>query len=330
MIISKTPYRLSFFGGGTDFVDWYKENESIVISAAMNYHCYISVKRQVGFFDYKSRVAYSNIELVKDNKDIKHPSVRECLKYFRFENGLDIHHVGELPAQSGIGSSSSFTVGLLNAIHALQNIPVSKSTLAEEAIYVEQEMINEAVGVQDQITAAYGGINVIKLGPGKRRTVKKIPLSFAYKEYIKRSILLGYTGQARDGLSLMKKHKGNISSGLSTHLLIEINSTTEEAYKLFEKEEDIDKIGKLLKHSWEIKRQFVSDIESERFNQIYEIALKNGAFGGKLMGAGAQGFFYFLAHPSKHGKIKEKLPGVKVWVPMHLSEKGSTILKISR
>ena len=213
MVISKTPYRLSLFGGGTDFYEWYKDNPTLVIVSAMDYYCYISIKKQFNFFEYKSRVSYSKTEFVNENTDIKHPSVRECLRYFQFENGLDIQHVGELPAQSGIGSSSSFTVGFLNAMHALKHQKVSKKQLANEAIYVEQDMINEAVGVQDQISAAYGGFNIIKLGPDKRIDVKPLKLSFSYKEYLKRSILLGFTGLSRDGIKLIEEHKSGIKTG---------------------------------------------------------------------------------------------------------------------
>lgn len=329
MVITKTPYRLSLFGGGTDFHDWYEANPSSVIVAAMDHYCYISVKKQPNFFDYKSRVAYSKIELVKSNHEIKHPSVRECLKYFNFDSGLDIHHVGELPAQSGIGSSSSFTVGLLSAIHALKGNKPTKAQLAEEAIYVEQEMIKEAVGVQDQISAAYGGINIIKVGPKKKMKIQKLNVSFGYKEYLRRSILLGFTGITRDGIALMETHKKNIKAGKSVKLLQEINSITLEALEMIKMEGDIENLGNLLKNAWNVKKQFSTKTENKNFEEIYEVANANGALGGKLMGAGGQGFFYFLAHPNKHEKIKKALPGVRVWVPFNFSKYGSRSISYS-
>ena len=320
---------MSLFGGGTDFYEWYKTHPTLVIVSAMDYYCYISIKKQCNFFKYKSRVSYSKTEFVKKNSEIRHPSVRESLKYFQFENGLDIQHVGELPAQSGIGSSSSFTVGFLNAMHALKHQKISKKQLANEAIYVEQDMIKEAVGVQDQISAAYGGLNIIKLGPGKRMDIKPLKLSFSYKEYLKRSILLGFTGLSRDGIKLMEKHKSGIKTGKSTTLLEEIEGITREAQKIFEIEEDIEKLGKLLQRAWAVKRNFVKKNENESFDEILKIAMANGALGGKLMGAGAQGFFYFFAHPSKHHKIIESLPKVRVWVPFNFTESGSRILKVA-
>ena len=216
MIITRTPYRLSLFGGGADFFEWYNENPTTVIVAAMDYYGYVLVTRKPKFFpEYISKIAYSDIEYVKQNTDIKHPSVRECLRYFNFETGLDLAHFGDLPARSGIGSSSSFTVGLLKAIHGLKNSNVSKSQLFQEAIYIEQEMIGEAVGVQDQISAAYGGINVIKLGPGKKIRVSALKPSFSYTEYLRRSILMGFTGLSRDGTAIIAEHKNKTYAFIS-------------------------------------------------------------------------------------------------------------------
>ena len=179
MIISKTPYRLSLFGGGTDFPQWYNSNPSTIIVASMDYSCYVTISRKPNFFpEYKSRVAYGKIEHVNDNGDIVHPSVRECLRFFNFESGIDIYHAGDLPSRSGIGSSSSFTVGLVKAIHGLRNARATKRQLAEEAIFIEQKMIKESVGCQDQIAAAYGGLNVIKLGPGHSMKIIKLGISF--------------------------------------------------------------------------------------------------------------------------------------------------------
>ena len=330
MIISKTPYRLSLFGGGTDFSHWYKTHPSTIIVASMDHSCYVTISRKPNFFpEYKSRIAYGKIEHVTDNTKIIHPSVRECLRFFNFESGIDIYHAGDLPARSGIGSSSSFTVGLIKAIHGLKNSKVTKRQLAEEAIFIEQKMIKESVGCQDQIAAAYGGFNVIKLGPGNKMKIAKLVISFTYREYLRRSILLGFTGLSRDGTSIMKQHVSNISQGKSGELLQEINQISENAQQLLKTEEDIEKLGKLLNDSWVIKRDFTPNVSNQHFNQIYEIAMKNGAVGGKLMGAGGGGFFYFLAPPQKHAKIRSALNQIKIWVPFKFATQGSMLLNRS-
>mgnify|MGYP000018961753 CR=1 FL=1 len=255
--------------------------------------------------------------------------VGECLRFFNFESGIDIYHAGDLPARSGIGSSSSFTVGLVKAIHGLKNSKVTKRQLAEEAIFIEQKMIKESVGCQDQIAAAYGGFNVIKLGPGNKMKIAKLVISFTYREYLRRSILLGFTGLSRDGTSIMKQHVSNISQGKSEELLREINQISENAQQLLKTEEDIEKLGKLLNDSWVIKRDFTPNVSNQHFNQIYEIAMKNGAVGGKLMGAGGGGFFYFLAPPQKHAKIRSALNQIKIWVPFKFATQGSMLLNRS-
>ena len=327
MIITRTPYRLSLFGGGTDFFEWYNENPTTVIVAAMDYYGYVLVTRKPKFFpEYISKIAYSDIEYVKQNADIKHPSVRECLRYFDFETGLDLAHFGDLPARSGIGSSSSFTVGLLKAIHGLKNSNVSKTQLFQEAIYIEQEMIGEAVGVQDQISAAYGGINVIKLGPGKKIRVSALTPSFSYTEYLRRSILMGFTGLSRDGTAIIAEHKNKIYSKEINNKLSEVSQISKEANKMLLKEMEIEEIGKLLNHAWKLKKGFSDKISPQMFDEIYKTAVKNGAVGGKLMGAGGSGFFYFLAPPQKHEKIKRALPEVRVWVPFRFANKGSSFI----
>ena len=327
MIITRTPYRLSLFGGGTDFFEWYNKNPTTIIVAAMDYYSYVLVTRKPKFFpEYISKIAYSDIEYVKHNTDIKHPSVRECLRYFNFETGLDLAHFGDLPARSGIGSSSSFTVGLLKAIHGLKNSNVSKTQLFQEAIYVEQEMIGEAVGVQDQISAAYGGINVIKLGPGKKIRVSALKPSFSYTEYLRRSILMGFTGLSRDGTAIIAEHKNKIYSKEINNKLSEVSKISQEANKMLLKEMEIEEIGKLLNHAWKLKKGFSDKISPQMFDEIYKTAVKNGAVGGKLMGAGGSGFFYFLAPPQKHEKIKRALPEVRVWVPFRFANKGSSFV----
>ena len=327
MIITRTPYRLSLFGGGTDFSEWYSKNPATVIVAAMDYYSYVLVTRKPKFFpEYISKIAYSDIEYVRDNLDIRHPSVRECLRYFNFDTGVDLAHFGDLPARSGIGSSSSFSVGLLNAIHGLKNSKVSKHQLAQQAIYVEQEMIGEAVGVQDQISAAFGGINVIRLGPGKKLKISALKPSFAYTEYLQQSILMGFTGLSRDGTAIAAEHKNKINSKKIDDVLREVSQISQEAYKMLTKEMDIQDLGRLLNRAWKLKKKFSNKVSPELFDRIYDTAINMGAFCGKLMGAGGSGFFYFLAPPQKHSKIKSALRDVRVWVPFRFATKGSSYI----
>jgi D-glycero-alpha-D-manno-heptose-7-phosphate kinase len=325
MIISKTPYRLSLFGGGTDYPAWYEKNPSKIISAAMAHYCYISLKKLPPYFEHANRIIYSKIESVNDISEIDHPSVRECLKYYDISNGISISHDGDLPARSGIGSSSAFTVGLVNAITRHLGKSNHPYDLAKAAIDIEQNHIGESVGVQDQIAAAYGGMNVIELSKDNIK-VSTLDISFDYEDTLEKHIMLGFSGIDRLSDVHAKQQVENIKSGKSEKYLKKISSLSDDAYCAFLEGESMKQIGSLLDIQWHYKRQLTNDITTEYIDNIYEKAKAAGAYGGKLMGAGGGGFFMFLASPEKHDIIKKAIPEINVWVPFKFDYSGSTII----
>ncbi len=325
MIISRTPYRLSLFGGGTDYPAWYQNRPSKIISAAMAHYCYISLKKLPPYFDYVNRVIYSKIESVSDISQIDHPSVRECLKYYDIPNGISISHDGDLPARSGIGSSSSFTVGLIHAILASKKKLPTPYGLAIDAINIEQNCIGESVGVQDQIMAAYGGIRVIELSD-EGINVRDLRIKDDYTLNLEEHIMLGFSGIDRFSSVHAKHQIDAIKEGKSTKLLEEITSVTNNALYIFENHGKIENIGELLDYQWKRKRELTDSVTTSYIDTIYNKAMNAGAYGGKLMGAGGGGFFMFLAPPDAHEKIRQAIPEINVWVPFRFDFEGSKII----
>ena len=327
MIITRTPYRLSLFGGGTDYRPWFEKNEGLIIATAIAKYCYITIRELPPFFEHKTRAVYSKIESVNNVEDIVHPSIRNCLKFLNMQDkGLEIHHDGDMPARSGIGSSSTFTVGLLNAIHALCSEMKSPRKLAQEAIHVEQDWIGENVGIQDQIMAAYGGIKILKMGPGPDYSVSPLVLSAEYKKALEEHVLLGFNGISRFSDGYAKAQINNIENGSSESNLREMQAIAHEALELFQKQANLDQIGLLADKAWQLKRGLAEGLSSTEMDDIYEIAKKNGAFGGKQSGAGGGGFFWLIAPPYCHDKIKKALKNVKVWVPYSIDNAGSQVI----
>ena len=313
MIISKTPYRLSLFGGGADYPSWFVSNQTKLISAAMANYCYISVKHLPPYFDYANHVIYSKIESVHTFDEIEHPSVRACLKQLQVPNGISITHDGDLPARSGIGSSSSFTVGLINALQTYLGKPLTTHELALQAIDVEQNIIGESVGVQDQIMAAYGGIKVLELS-GANIKVRDLRIPDSYVEDLEEHIMLGFSGISRLSEVQAKKQVDSIKEGKSVQTLEAMQKLTNEALRIFEHESSsaIKDIGLLLQEQWNYKRTLTDSVANSDINSIYDAAIQAGAYGGKLMGAGGGGFFMFLAPPDAHQKIKDALKQINV------------------
>jgi len=326
MIISKTPYRLSLFGGGTDYPDWFKNNPCSLITAAMSNYTYLFVKKLPPFFDHKTRIAYSILEKINSIDEIKHPSVKACLAYLNLDEGLSIGYDGELPARSGIGSSSSFTVGLLNSLYSYKGSKLGKRQLAEQAIHIEHNIIKESVGIQDQIAAAYGGINLVKMS--NDWTVKKLSLSDEYIKELESHILLGYSNISRFAEVQAKKKIDNIKDGKSEKELREITSIAYEAINTLIHEDEMFKLGNLLNKNWELKKKLAEGITTDWIDELYQTGINNGAYGGKLMGAGGGGFFYFLAPPNLHNRIKESLTSIKTWVPFKFDFEGSRLLTL--
>ena len=327
MIISKTPYRLSLFGGGADYPSWFVSHETKLISAAMANYCYISVKQLPPYFDYMNRVIYSKIESVRTFDEIEHPSVRACLKYLQVPNGISITHDGDLPARSGIGSSSSFTVGLINALQTYLDKSLTVHELALQAIDVEQNIIGESVGVQDQIMAAYGGIKVLELS-GANIKVRDLRIPDSYVEDLEEHIMLGFSGISRLSEVQAKKQVDSIKEGKSVQTLEAMQKLTNEALRIFEHESSsaIKDIGLLLQEQWNYKRTLTDSVANSDINSIYDAAIQAGAYGGKLMGAGGGGFFMFLAPPDAHQKIRDRLKQINVWIPFNFDYEGSKII----
>ncbi len=327
MIITKTPFRFSIFGGGCDYPVWYNRNDSSVLTSAIDFYCYLIVRELGSFFiDHKSTASYSIIEKVSDNKQFKHPSIRECLRHLEFlEKRVSIMHVGDLPARSGIGSSSSFTVGLLKALLSLKNQNISKYKLANMACHVEQKLIGESVGVQDQFAASYGGLIELSLS-SKSIKAKKLNLSKEFIKQFENHIMLGFTGLIRNSNDYSSNLTKKIDKNVLDSYLEEINQISKIGIEAFKKEVDIYEIAKLIDKIWSLKIRLDKKSTSDVFQDLYLIAKKNGAIGGKLMGAGGGGFFYLIANPKFHERIKQSLNSIEVWVPFKFASNGSKIL----
>ena len=326
MIITRTPYRLSLFGGGTDYNDWYEQHGGLIIGSSFNKYCWITLRKLPPFFDHKSRVVYSKIENVHDNLDIEHPGVRSCLSHLGVQDALEIHHDGDLPARSGIGSSSSFTVGFLNALHAYQQKMIGKKDLAELAIHVEQKVAKEKVGIQDQILVSFGGLQVVEMGPGNRFSVHPLILPPEYKEQIESHIMLGFSGVQRFSSDAAEEQVNKIKNGANVTRLHEIHSIAREAYSLLQKNADLSKLGALFDSTWKIKRTLTANMTNDAIDSVYQRALKLGAYGGRLMGAGNGGFIMFFAPPERHAALRQELKEIKVWVPFEFEESGSQVI----
>jgi D-glycero-alpha-D-manno-heptose-7-phosphate kinase len=323
MIISRTPNRISFFGGGTDYPIWYSKYEGQVISATINKYCYITLRFLPQFFNYKYRIRYFRTEETQTLDQINHNSVRECAKFLELEDGFELVHNADLPARSGLGSSSTFTVGLLNAIYALKNYMPTKRELAEAAIKIEQDIIKESVGSQDQVSASWGGFNHIKFSKSRIFEVNPIVCSKNSLEILQNNILLLFTGFSRNAHDVATHQIKETHS--KTKELLEMQSLTMEALNLLKSESTIDEFGTLLDIQWKIKKSITSEITNTEIDEIYSVGKKNGALGGKLLGAGGGGFMIFYAPQSTHKKIQNALPD-KLFVPFRFENTGSQII----
>jgi D-glycero-alpha-D-manno-heptose-7-phosphate kinase len=323
MIISKTPFRISFFGGGTDFPLWYEEHGGAVLSTTIDKYCYLSCRYLPPFFDNKYRVVYSNIELTQSISEIRHPVVRVCLDTLGFKNrGVEVIHYADLPAKTGIGSSSSFTVGLLNALHALNRSVVSQQKLGEAAIHVEQKLLKESVGSQDQMAAACGGLNEIKFTKNAI-TVSPIKISKDRLLQLEKSLILIYTGVSRYSSEIAQAHVKNIPNK-EAELKI-MTQMVDEARNILTSSAPISDFGKLLHESWVIKSKLTQKVSTTLVDDIYQVALGLGADGGKLLGAGGGGFVLLSARPELHSTILSTL-GQYLHVPFKFESEGTSLI----
>jgi D-glycero-alpha-D-manno-heptose-7-phosphate kinase len=323
MIISRTPFRISFFGGGTDYPAWYKENGGAVLSTTIDKYCYITLRYLPPFFAHKYRIAYSKIETVKRAQDIQHPSVRALIKYMGVTKGLEIHHDGDLPARSGLGSSSSFTVGLLHALHALKGRIISKETLAREAIHIERDLLKENVGSQDQVAVACGGFNRIEFGRGGEVRVDPVSLCPRRLQELEKRLMLFYTGLQRFSSEVAAEQVRTTS--IKKQELTAIHHMVDRAVDVLNGVGTLKEFGRLLHESWLIKRNLTSRITNERIDEIYRAAKKAGALGGKLLGAGGGGFMLFLVEPEHQALVRRSLKDL-LWVRFAFERDGSRII----
>jgi len=323
MIISKTPYRISFFGGGSDYPEWYNNNGGAVLSTSIDKYIYISCRHLPPFFSHKHRIVWSQIETVKEINEIKHRAVREMLKYFKIKKGLEIHYDGDLPARSGMGSSSVFVVGLMNLLNNFINKNVSKKNLAKKSIFFEQKILKDVVGSQDQIAAVYGGFNKIVFKSGGEFNVQKLSISQKKLKKLNKNLILVYTGIKRTAHDIARGYVSKLQKAKRSHI-IEILNFVKEGEKILQKG-NIDDFGKLLHESWLEKKSLSKSISNSKINDIYNDAINNGATGGKLLGAGGGGFFLFYVPFSKQKKIIKYFNNL-ITIPFNFTNEGSKIL----
>ena len=309
MLISKTPYRISLFGGGTDLPTHFKKNGGASIGFAIKHYCYIFLKKTNKILAHQYRIIYSKYEQCNSLNRIKHPSVRETLKFYNFNEGIELMHAGDLPAMSGMGSSSSFTVGLCNIIKKLQGKVFDKYDLAYDAINIEQNKIKESVGSQDQVFAAFGGFNKINFLKNGHVNVESINLTKKNIQLIENSSFLVFTGKSRIAASIEKKKIEQINKNeiKQSSLKMLLNYVTQCQEILAGDKIDVSLIGKLLDETWQIKKSLLKKISNQTLNTIYDDVIKLGAYGGKLLGAGGGGFFFFLCDPNKKQNILKKI-----------------------
>ncbi len=323
MIISRSPFRISFFGGGTDYPIWYRENAGAVLSTTINKYCYITLRYLPPFFEHKHRVVYSKIENVRYVSEIQHPAARATLEFARIERGVEIHHDGDLPARSGLGSSSAFTIGLLHAIHALQGHMVSKAQLAKEAIRIERDVLKENVGSQDQIAIAYGGFNKIIFRKDDEFRVEPITIKPDRIGQLKNHLILIFTGLSHTASEIAEEQIKNTPH--KKEELTTMHDMVNQAVDILNSNKDILEFGALLHEAWKLKKKLSCKISNNAVDNIYDRALSAGALGGKLLGAGGGGFMLLFVPPEKQEKVRDELRDL-LEVKFSFDNEGSQII----
>jgi D-glycero-alpha-D-manno-heptose-7-phosphate kinase len=327
MVICRTPLRISFFGGGTDYPVWYKNHGGAVISATINKYSYITARWLPPYFDYKHRIRYYQQQEANSLDEIRHPSVRECARYLNVNNGLEVVHNADVPAQSGLGSSSTFTVGMLHALHTLQNHMPTKRQLATEAIHVEQELIGEAVGSQDQTAAAFGGLNLIRFDGVRGIDVDPVVISTERLKTLQDSLILIFTGLSRNASEIASLQIAATPS--KTSELKNIQTICEQALEyMIRSKKSWDELGGLLDAQWNIKRSLTEKITTHVIDELYERAKKAGALGGKLLGAGGGGFLLLYVPEKNRARVLECF-ATNLIIPFRFEFTGSKIVYYS-
>jgi len=305
LIISKTPYRISFFGGGSDYPEWYLKNDGTVISTTINKYVYVSCRKLNKYFNHNYRVSYSKVEEVKKIDQILHPAIRAILLNSKIKEGMEIHYDGDLPSKSGMGSSSSFVVGLLNVINYYQKNKLSKKTLAEKSFFIERNFLKENVGYQDQIAASYGGFNKINFSKKKEFVVNKIKLKKKFENAMNNNLFLVFTGIKRKAEKIAGTYTSELNNKKKLNIKKILNHVT-TANKLI-LEDNPNDFGRLLNETWIEKKNLSPFVTNSNIDELYNLGIKNGAFGGKLLGAGGGGFILFYVDKNQIYNFKKKL-----------------------
>ena len=323
MIISRTPYRISFLGGGTDYPEWYLEHGGAVLGTTIDKYCYLTCRYLPPFFEHRYNVVWSKIENSMTIDEITHPAAREIIRFTGIERGLEIHHDGDLPARSGTGSSSSFTVGLLNGLYALQGKMASKKQLLADGIRIEQEILKENVGSQDQVFAAYGGLNHVQFNQSGQISVVPMTLNRDRIKELEDNLMLFYTGirrTASDVVETFKNQLGNKKRQL--RIMMEL---AEEGVKVLGGSAPVAEFGELLHEGWTLKKELGEKVSNPLVDEMYDSARRAGAVGGKLSGAGGGGFMLLCVPPEKRNAVKEQFKDM-VHVPFKFESNGSQII----
>ena len=321
MIITQTPFRMSFFGGGTDFPDFYKEHGGAVISTSFDKYCYVNVRHLPRFFDYATELSYSKIERVVDVEEIKHPAIREAMKFLDMHE-LRLTYEADLPARSGLGTSSSFAVGMLNAFYALKGKYADKKKLADEAIYLERVLCKESGGIQDQIAAAFGGLNRINFN-AEGYEVKPVIISPERKRQLNRNLMLFFTGFSRFSSDIQETTQKALAD--KEKQLLEMLSLVDDAERILTSKTDLNEFGRLLDYTWKLKRGISSQISTGTIDDLYDRGMKAGALGGKLLGAGGGGFLLFYVEEDKREAVHQAMEDL-LYVPFRFENSGTRVI----
>lgn len=324
MIIVRSPHRISFAGGGTDMPEYYREHGfGAVCSIAINRYVYVTVNSLADYFPHRFRIAYSKTELTQDAASIQHPIVREALKAMGLEGGIDVNVMSDIPAGTGMGSSSAFTVSLLHALNALRHRLVSKEELAREACRLEIETLKEPYGKQDQYAAAFGGINLIRFNADDRVTVEPIPMSEGASAELLGNLMLFYLGGNRNGSSILKAQHSNTKQNFEA--LTKMREQAIETARILAGLAPFDALGDVLRLGWELKKNLASGISNHEVDQPMEAALAAGALGGKLLGAGGTGFLLFFVPKARQAAVRKALSNLRE-IQFQVDHMGSTLL----
>lgn len=323
MIITKTPFRMSFFGGGTDMESFFRKYGGAVLSTTFDKYCYVNVRHLPRFFDYNTELSYSKIERVNDVDSIQHPAIRNAMKMLNMQE-IRLTYEADLPARSGLGTSSSFAVGMLNAFYCLKGKYADKKKLADDAIYLERELCQEAGGWQDQIAASFGGMNKIEFNKDGTYNVRPIIIHPDRKKQLNDNLLMFFTGFTRFSSDMQKANQSGYEEKIKQ--LQEMYALVEEAKAVLEnKHSDLDEFGRLLDTSWRLKRQTGSAISNDSIDALYQKGIEAGALGGKLLGAGGGGFLVFYVTPDRRNSVKDAMKDL-LYIPFEFEDGGTQVI----